>query len=52
MWLLIFLIIIFALALGGGGWGHSRGVYWGWSPAAVILAVIVVMYFTGHIGLH
>jgi len=43
---------LFVLAIGGGGWGHSRGVYWGWSPAVVILVVIVAMYFSGHINWH
>jgi membrane protein YdbS with pleckstrin-like domain len=49
MWLIILLIVLFAVALGAGGWGHSRRVYWGWSPAAVILVVAVVLYFSGHL---
>ena len=47
--LLIILLVVFLLALGGGGWGHSRYGYAGWSPAGVILLVLVVLYFTGHL---
>lgn len=47
--LLIILIVVFLLALGGGGWGHSRYGYAGWSPAALILVVLAVLYFTGHL---
>ena len=52
MWLIIILVVLFVLALAGGGWGHSRGAYWGWSPAGVILVVAVVLFFTGHLSLH
>ena len=47
--LLIVLVVVLLLALGGGGWGHSRYGYAGWSPAAVILLVLAVLYFTGHL---
>jgi hypothetical protein len=47
--LLILLIVVLALALGGGAWGHSRVGYVGWSPAAIVLVVLVLLYFTGHI---
>jgi len=52
MWLWVFLIILIVLALGGGAWGHSRQAYWGWSPAAIILVVLAVLYFSGHLGFH
>ena len=45
----IILLVVFVLALGGGSWGHSRYGYAGWSPAGLILLVLVVMYFTGHL---
>jgi hypothetical protein len=45
--LLIVLIVLLVLALGGGGWGHSRYGYVGWSPAGIILAVLVVLWLTG-----
>jgi len=47
--LLIILIVVFVLALGGGSWGHSRYGYAGWSPAGLILLVLAVLYFTGHL---
>jgi len=50
--LLILLIVVFVLALGGGGWGHSRYGYAGWSPAGVILLIIVALYFTGNLRFH
>jgi hypothetical protein len=49
MWLFLILMVLFVLALGGGTWGNSRYSYWSWSPAAVILTVAVVLYFTGHL---
>jgi hypothetical protein len=50
MWFFIFVIVLFVLALGGGRWGYPRYAYWSWSPAAVILVVGLVLFFTGHIG--
>lgn len=50
MWLAIFLIVLFALALGGGTWGRSRYGNWGWSPAVLILMVAVVLFYTGHLN--
>lgn len=50
MWLFIVLSTLFLLAIGVGGWGSSRGAYWRWSPAAVILVVAVVLFFTGHLS--
>lgn len=47
--LLIILIVLLVAALGGGGWGHSRYGYAGWSPAAIILVVLAVLYFSGHL---
>jgi len=45
--LTILLIVALLLALGGGGWGHSRYGYVSWSPAGVILIILLVMLFTG-----
>jgi hypothetical protein len=50
MWLLIFMVVLFALALGAGSWGHSRFGYAGWSPAGIVLLVAVVLFFTGHLS--
>ncbi|HXK17119.1 MAG TPA: DUF3309 family protein [Polyangiaceae bacterium] len=40
------LVILLVLALFGGGLGHSRYGYTGWSPAGIILVVLLVLFFT------
>jgi hypothetical protein len=47
--LLILLVVFLFLSLGGGGWGHSRYGYASWSPAGMILFVLLIMWFTGHL---
>lgn len=47
--LLILLIVLLVLALGGGGWGHSRYGAVGWSPAGLIVLVLVVLWLSGHL---
>lgn len=47
--LMIIFIVLLLLALGGGGLGHSRYGMVGWSPAALIVIVLVVFYFTGRL---
>lgn len=47
--LMIILIVFLLLALGGGGWGHSRYGAAGWSPAGIIVLVLVVLWFTGNL---
>ena len=47
--LTIILILLLVLALGGGGWGHSRWGYAGWSPAGVILLVLLLLWLTGNL---
>lgn len=42
------LLIILVLALIGGGLGHSRFGYAGWSPAGLILVVLLVLLLTGN----
>ena len=49
--LMIVLIVLLVLALGGGGWGYSRYGYAGWSPAGLIVLILVVLWFTGSIRL-
>jgi hypothetical protein len=49
--MLIILVVLLFLALAGGGWAHSRYGYAGWSPAGLILLVLVVMWFTGNLHL-
>ena len=48
--LLILLIILLLLAFGGGGWGYSRYGYASWSPAGLLVLILIVLLLTG--GLH
>lgn len=47
--LLLLLIVLLILSIGGGGWGYSRYGAVGLSPAAVVLLVLAVLYFTGRL---
>lgn len=47
--LLTILLVVLVLSLVGGGFGYSRFGYAGWSPAGVILLVLAVLFFTGHL---
>ena len=47
--LMIILIILVVAALAGGGLGHRRYGYAGWSPAAILVVVLLALYFTGHL---
>lgn len=46
--MLTILFILLVLALVGGGVSHSRFGYAGWSPAGILILVLLVMYFTGN----
>jgi len=46
---MILLLVVLVAAIAGGGYGHSRVGYVGWSPAAIILLLIGVLYFTGNL---
>jgi len=48
--LMTILIVLLVLSLVGGGWGYSRAGYIGFSPAGILLAVLVVMFLTGRLG--
>lgn len=45
--MLTILLIVLLISLIGGGLGHSRFGYAGWSPAGLILIIVLVMLFTG-----
>jgi Protein of unknown function (DUF3309) len=45
--MLLILILLLILALIGGGFGHSRFGYVGWSPAGLLLVIVLVMFLTG-----
>ena len=48
--LMILLLVVLVAAIAGGGYGHSRkSGYVGWSPAGIILLLIVILYFTGNL---
>ena len=47
--LTILLIVLLIVALGGGAWGHSRYGYAGWSPAGLLLLVVLLLWFTGNL---
>lgn len=46
--MLTLLLVILLLALVFGGVGHSRFGYVGWSPAGVLLVVVLVLFLSGH----
>jgi hypothetical protein len=37
------------LALMGGGFGYSRWGYGSWSPAGIVVLILVVMLLTGRL---
>lgn len=45
--MLMLLVILLVLALVGGGIGHSRYGYAGWSPAGILIVILVIMALTG-----
>ena len=47
--LMIILIVLLVAALAGGGFGHSRFGYAGWSPAGIIIVVLLALYLTGNL---
>src|SRR5277367_529705 len=49
--LFMILVVLLVLSLAGGGWGHSRYGYTGWSPAGLIVLVFVIFWLTGNLHL-
>jgi hypothetical protein len=43
------LVILLVLALLGGGFGHGRFGAAGWSPAAIIVVILVVLALSGRL---
>lgn len=43
------LLILLVVALLGGGLGHSRAGLAGWSPAGIIILILVIMALTGRL---
>jgi hypothetical protein len=50
MLVMILVLFLIFISLGGGGWGYSRYGWVGMSPAGLILLVVAIMYFSGHLG--
>lgn len=48
--LLIICLVLLVVALGGGAFGHSRVGLAGWSPAGIIVLVLVVLWLTGRLS--
>ena len=48
--MLTILVVLLLIALIGGGVGQSRFGYAGWSPAGLIVLVLLVMWLTGNLG--
>ena len=48
--LLTVLIVILVLSLVGGGLGHSKVGAVGWSPAGIVLIILVILFLTGRLG--
>jgi len=48
--LITILLIFLVLSLIGGGVGHSRFGYAGWSPAGILLVIVLVLFLTGRLN--
>ncbi len=48
--LLTILIVLLVLSLVGGGFGQSKVGLAGWSPAAIIVVILVILAVTGRLG--
>jgi uncharacterized membrane protein YtjA (UPF0391 family) len=46
--MLTLLLILLVVALLGGAFGHSRFGYAGWSPAGLLLVIVLVLFLTGN----
>jgi len=47
--LITILLVLVVLSLIGGGMGQSRFGYAGWSPAGILILILVVLFFTGRL---
>jgi Protein of unknown function (DUF3309) len=47
--MLTILLILLVVAALGGGFGYSRAGYLGWSPAGIIVLILVIMALTGRL---
>jgi hypothetical protein len=47
--MLLILLVLLAIALLGGGFGHSRVGYASWSPAGILIIVLIVLALSGRL---
>ena len=47
--LLMIFVVLLMVSLVGGGWGHSRYGYVGWSPAGLIVLLFGILWLTGNL---
>lgn len=47
--LFIICMVLLVVALGGGGWGHTRYGAASWSPLGILAVVLLVLYFSGNL---
>lgn len=47
--LMTILLVLLVVSLIGGGLGHSRVGYVGWSPAGIIVVALVVLFLGGYL---
>jgi Flp pilus assembly protein protease CpaA len=50
--LLTIILVLLVLSILFGGVGHTHWNFGlaGWSPAGIVLLVLIVLYLTGHLG--
>jgi hypothetical protein len=46
--LMTILLVVLVLALLGGAVGHSRFGYAGWSPAGILLVILLIWFLFGN----
>lgn len=46
--MLTLLCILLLVALVGGGLGHGRFGYVGWSPAGILIVILLVLFLSGN----
>jgi hypothetical protein len=47
MLMTVLLVVLLVLAIVGGGAGHARWGYAGWSPVGLIVVIFAILWFTG-----
>lgn len=45
----LLVIIVIVVLLLGGGFGQARLGYWSWSPAALLVVVLLILWLSGRL---